>query len=356
MPNVISSAIVNTPPPDILADVLNKRNKIHHFDKDTEESMIPLFYQGVDEKPRNNKHLLPHRNWCSIREYVPGSTPPPTPPLSAYEVSPSPPARGRITRRLSKTRRPAVQPDAVQESRPPVSGGIFRSFSRRNSSDLEQPGKLSRTLSLGRADFSPRRFFSRRGNKPRDNGATNGQWGPDEEEDYFQPRHAAGGSHQEMHLRGGAGQPEYWTGDEDNFTARPPRRAHTAGDGPVSDVETPDTFVPKPFHRIPTGLSTRQMKRAEHFTVDLEGGLDIHLNVEVNPKDPTGTTTDFYRLLVPQLFYEDDGEEEPVVQEEKGFKRLLSFRKKKQQVPTAPAPAPAPAPTMSLAITPDEQG
>ena len=31
MPNVISSAIVNTPPPDMMADILNKRNKIHHL-------------------------------------------------------------------------------------------------------------------------------------------------------------------------------------------------------------------------------------------------------------------------------------------------------------------------------------
>ena len=32
MPNVISSAIVNAPPPDMMADVLNKRDKIHHLD------------------------------------------------------------------------------------------------------------------------------------------------------------------------------------------------------------------------------------------------------------------------------------------------------------------------------------
>lgn len=32
MPNIISSAIVNTPPPEIMGDILNKRNKIHHFD------------------------------------------------------------------------------------------------------------------------------------------------------------------------------------------------------------------------------------------------------------------------------------------------------------------------------------
>ena len=34
MANVISSAIVNTPPPDMMADVLNKRNKIHHLNAD----------------------------------------------------------------------------------------------------------------------------------------------------------------------------------------------------------------------------------------------------------------------------------------------------------------------------------
>ncbi|KAI9870986.1 MAG: hypothetical protein M1823_008582, partial [Watsoniomyces obsoletus] len=80
MPNVISSAIVNTPPPDMMADILNKRNKTHHLDKYTDENMIPMFTHDVDHKKRNNKHLLPRRNWCSIREYTPGLTPPPSPP------------------------------------------------------------------------------------------------------------------------------------------------------------------------------------------------------------------------------------------------------------------------------------
>jgi hypothetical protein len=79
MPNVVSSAIVNTPPPDMMADIINKRNKIHHLDPYTDEDMIPLFTHGVDGKKRNNNHLMPHRNWCSIREYKPGSTPPGTP-------------------------------------------------------------------------------------------------------------------------------------------------------------------------------------------------------------------------------------------------------------------------------------
>jgi hypothetical protein len=86
MPNVISSAIVNSPPPDMVSDILNKRNKTHHVDAHTDEDMIPIFTEDVDGKPRNNKRLLPRRNWCSIREYHPGSTPPPTPP------DPTPPA------------------------------------------------------------------------------------------------------------------------------------------------------------------------------------------------------------------------------------------------------------------------
>ena len=34
MANVISSAIVNTPPPEMMGDILNKRNKIHHLDNE----------------------------------------------------------------------------------------------------------------------------------------------------------------------------------------------------------------------------------------------------------------------------------------------------------------------------------
>lgn len=38
MANVISSAIVNAPPPDMMGDILNKRNKLHHLDNEVSES------------------------------------------------------------------------------------------------------------------------------------------------------------------------------------------------------------------------------------------------------------------------------------------------------------------------------
>lgn len=124
MPNVISSAIVNTPPADLVADALNKRNKIHHLDEDTDENMMPMFPEDVNNKTRNNKHLLPRRNWCSIREYKPELTPPPTPsppgtPASAYNQAPP------LTRSLSLGRGSSL-PGA----------GLIRRLSQRGSRNV----------------------------------------------------------------------------------------------------------------------------------------------------------------------------------------------------------------------------
>ncbi|KAI1132752.1 hypothetical protein F5Y10DRAFT_185256 [Nemania abortiva] len=327
MLNVISSAIANTPPPDLMADVLNKRNKVHHFDKETDENMMPLFDHGVDGKPRNNKHLLPHRNWCSIREYVPGHTPPPTPPPEEFEYTPEatpPGSRGGLFRRLSlsRDRGPALRPDVPREptdrSRPPLSGGFMRSFSRRGSSsdDLGRPQSsgLMRTFSLG---SRPRNLFRRSSNKVHpDDGGINGSWGPDEyDQDPYMasapPRssHAGGNT---LGLRGGAGN-EYEIGDEAQFTARPPRRALTQ---PIQatthnqQAYRDDDLAIRPFHRTPTGLSVKKLQKhgPEKFEVDAEGGLEICLNVEVSPRDPAGITVP-YRLLVPRLWYEYTGEE-----------------------------------------------
>lgn len=345
MPNIISSAIVNTPPPDLLADVLNKRNKIHHFDKQTDEDMIPMFSQGVDGKPRNNKRLLPHRNWCSIRQWTPGTTPPPTPPQSRTP-SPPPAAGGGLLRKfsLSKGRGPNASQNSVRGSRPPVSGGggLFRSLSRRMSTDKERPGKLTRSLSLGRGEgqgqHGPSRGFfgfGRRDSQRRPNdGGINGQWGVESEDDEYYDAPESN-RQRPSGIRGGAGSyDEFEEGDDSYFTAQPPRRAQTLGSRPAPMAATEEEEPPRrPFHRTPTGLSVKQMRKVERFEVDLEGGLDICLNVEVNPKDPTGITVP-YRLLVPKLFYEytpEDDELPPA--QPSGFKRLLSFRKKQPSAP-----------------------
>lgn len=343
MPNIIASPVVNSPASDLIVDMLNKRNKVHHFDKYTEEDMIPLFSSGVDGKSRNNKRLLPHRNWCAIRVWEPGNTPPPSLAHSTRGTSISPPpSRGGIFRRLSSrlgsTRKPEV---TTRDSRPPVSrsgsGGLFRSFSRRNSSDSARPavvgGKLVRSLSVNRVDFNARRLVglgnpdqfhqgTRHHDASMDDRASDNQPGGFLDSD---PGPDAGPSWTSR-LRGG-GDPEYEQGDEAAFTARPMRSAR-----PLSPEDVSGNFVPKPFHRTPTGLSTKQRKRADDFAVDLEGGLDISLNVEVNPKDPAGITVP-YRILVPRLFHDEDDEKKHnallASEQPSGFKRLLSFRGKR---------------------------
>lgn len=361
MPNITASPIVNRPAPNLMVDMLNKRNKVHHFDKDTDEAMIPLFAAGVDGRPRNNKRMLPHRNWCSIRVWAPGNTPPGTPAPSVDERAPSsPPGRaGSLFRRFSRRKggslrgqdsaqdvsRPPVSASARDVSRPPMSaslssGGFFRSLSRRNSDASRpppvRPGKLARSLSVDRARRmvglgkpAPQPPYQEQDQYdfPDTNGngyghaPGHGQRWVEETEPYSYYDQSPGPPR--SRLRGGADR-EYEEGDEAAFTARPVQP-------PNPNADTAD-FRPKPFHRTPTGLSTKLRKRADEFAVDLEGGLDVCINVEVNPRDPAGITVP-YRLLVPRLFHdeEDEKKHDEVLAAEvprKGFKRFLSFKRK----------------------------
>ncbi|KAL2063358.1 hypothetical protein VTL71DRAFT_5163 [Oculimacula yallundae] len=312
MPNIVSSAIVNTPPPDALADLLNKRNKVHHLDSETDEDMIPIFTHDVNGKPRNNKRLLNRRNWCSIRLYDPELTPPATP---QSDGPPSPPARMGLLRRLSSSRGPSYRPDVSspvtrkgtlskrETAAPPLSNpGFFgrrNSTSQRQSTDSERPGVLTRTLSLSRKDFVPG-LFRRNSKKRPDDGGING-YGADSDDDvsyHEQPRSG---------LRGGSGGHD---SDDGYFPTMPPATARTAVN-PVAEASTsiagakPQQGPPRSqFHRTPTGLSAKQLKRSPNQAINLEGGLDICLNMEVNPKDPAGITAP-YRLLVPALFHEE---------------------------------------------------
>ena len=76
IPNVISSAICNKPPPQAVANLLAKRNKIHHLDHDTDETLLYLFdnQPGAGEpdvKPKSapdNHATMPSRNYAIICE------------------------------------------------------------------------------------------------------------------------------------------------------------------------------------------------------------------------------------------------------------------------------------------------
>ncbi|TVY33084.1 Uncharacterized protein LSUB1_G007596 [Lachnellula subtilissima] len=334
MPNVISSAIVNTPPPDRITDILNRRNKVHHLDADTDEDMIPIFTHDTNGKPRNNKRLLNRRNWCSIKLYNPELSPPPTPEINR---SPGPPQRKMsLMRRLSGSRGPGYRPDAstppLSNAPPLSSAGFFNrrpSTSHRASTDSQRPGVLTRTLSLTRKDFTPGNLFRKSSKRRQDSGGING-YEDDTEDDDSQYQQSTG----RPRMRGGSGgRDDSYFPDMDSPTGRVP--AHPVEQASTSIAGNTPHMGPPPrmqFHRTPTGLSARQIMRPRNRPVNLEGGLDICLNMEVSQKDPAGITMP-YRLLVPALWYEEENPGEAAEQVQAGMKRWMSFSKKKGKDP-----------------------
>lgn len=71
MANIISSAIVNKPPPQAVANLLARRNKLHHLDTNTDETLMRFFDKdpGTSNKTSNSNHVtMPSRNWAMITE------------------------------------------------------------------------------------------------------------------------------------------------------------------------------------------------------------------------------------------------------------------------------------------------
>lgn len=69
MLNIVTSAIVNTPPPGGVLTMVNslatKTHKtLHHAD--TDECMMPLFAKDTDGSSRRQKYVMGRRNWCAI--------------------------------------------------------------------------------------------------------------------------------------------------------------------------------------------------------------------------------------------------------------------------------------------------
>jgi hypothetical protein len=283
MPNVISSAIVNTPPSELMADILNKRDKVHQLNHYTAEDLIPMFTHDVDGKKRKNKCLLPRRNWCSIREYQPGATPPPTPP----------------------------ETPSVSES---------------GAEDYSQE-KTQRRFSFSRDDVNPRNLFRRISSR----GAPPSSYRDDM--DYSQTQRPASYDGSRPPQSFGQFTPHSASSTPQRTSLDPsvPFQAQNHGqpsnrraslDQPPSHFPNGLPVRPGNFQRRPTNLSEKAARKGivpgvdkegnevevnEH--INLEGGLDIIINCEVSPKDPAGITTP-YRLLVPALWYDGSSDRE----------------------------------------------
>jgi hypothetical protein len=76
IPNVVSSAIVNKPPPNAVANLLASRNKIHHLNADTDETLMNLFDKdpGNSNRTRGANHCtMPSRNYAILTENSPNN-------------------------------------------------------------------------------------------------------------------------------------------------------------------------------------------------------------------------------------------------------------------------------------------
>jgi hypothetical protein len=71
MANIISSAITNKPPPKAIANLLARRNKIHHLNHDTHETLMKIFDRGpggITKAANWNNCTMPSRNYAIIAE------------------------------------------------------------------------------------------------------------------------------------------------------------------------------------------------------------------------------------------------------------------------------------------------
>ncbi|KAK0633490.1 hypothetical protein B0T14DRAFT_466422 [Immersiella caudata] len=76
MANVVSSAIVNKPPPAAVANLLSRRNKIHHLDHSTDETLFKLFDKDPGDSVKTASHnnvTMPSRNFAIITENSPNN-------------------------------------------------------------------------------------------------------------------------------------------------------------------------------------------------------------------------------------------------------------------------------------------
>ena len=73
MVNVVSSAITNKPPPKAVANMLARRNRIHHLDAETDETLMDLFNRGPGNTIKaaaNNHCTMPSRNYAILNETI----------------------------------------------------------------------------------------------------------------------------------------------------------------------------------------------------------------------------------------------------------------------------------------------
>jgi len=160
MVNVVSSAIVNKPPPGAVANLLSRRNKIHHLDHHTDETLFKLFDKDPGDSNKTASHnqvTMPSRNFAIITENSPtiaqngdahpghlfphGLAPPeyPAPPGSSAGRS----HRSQLSRQgshSSSSSGSSVLP-GIKDSRLPIGPGEMNAGTKHKAADMNEHGK-----------------------------------------------------------------------------------------------------------------------------------------------------------------------------------------------------------------------
>ncbi len=128
--NVVSSAITNKPPPAGVANMLARRNKIHHLDDDTDETLLDMFNRGPGNKPKaaaNNHCTMPSRNYAIITETgIPGGN-----------TTTSGTANGTVNGTVAAGEKSSATP-----SMPPEQRSHGRKYNRKAGHGALHPGEI----------------------------------------------------------------------------------------------------------------------------------------------------------------------------------------------------------------------
>ena len=163
----------------------------------------------------------------------------------------------------------------------------------------QQPNRLQRTLSLTSNDVKPSRLFrrlSQRGPPPALKYPPSTQYRSSPPTDVSQTVKSP-------------------TEDgNSSMSNRPALQEVNSNGNPSSLLRHSPAPAPRPgnFHRRPTSMmikkgSSKGGNDETHGHINLQYGLDIIINCEVSQRDPAGITVP-YRLLVPTLWYQGDGD------------------------------------------------